>query len=359
MSPSPTPAKRRAVFVVGSGRSGTSTVAGALRTLGMHVPQPEVAADDTNPKGFGEPQWVVDLHTELLQRCNVQVSDARPQAWFDAGKLAQFDPLRTRLTTWLEGQFAEASELVVKDPRLAWFVGLWRAAALRCDAAPAYITMLRPVTEVVGSKQKYYGGGDRTAGDVQRTAAWVNMMLHTERATRGSQRRFVRYADLLEDWTVPIFGAGQEFDLVAVQTAQANDIRAVHGFIDPSLRRVQLTWDDVDVPRRLREIAEESWQHLDRLADESAGGGDQPAVHDVLDQLRAAYGEYYGEAEALAQSTALASFRSGQAKAREELPALSGGASGGFSHRLRSLVPARARRWARRMLARGSGQERA
>ena len=100
--------KRRVVFVVGSGRSGTSTMSGALQTLGMHVPQPEVVADETNPKGFGEPQWVVDLHTELLQRCNVAVSDARPAAWFEAGKLANIERLRTRLHTWLEEQFAEA-----------------------------------------------------------------------------------------------------------------------------------------------------------------------------------------------------------------------------------------------------------
>ncbi len=83
-------------------------MSGALQTLGMHVPQPEVVADETNPKGFGEPQWVVDLHTELLQRCNVAVSDARPAAWFEAGKLANIERLRTRLHTWLEEQFAEA-----------------------------------------------------------------------------------------------------------------------------------------------------------------------------------------------------------------------------------------------------------
>ena len=93
--------------MVGSGRSGTSTMSGALQTLGMHVPQPEVVADETNPKGFGEPQWVVDLHTELLQRCNVAVSDARPAAWFEAGKLANIERLRTRLHTWLEEQFDE------------------------------------------------------------------------------------------------------------------------------------------------------------------------------------------------------------------------------------------------------------
>jgi hypothetical protein len=345
------PPKRRVVFVVGSGRSGTSTMSGALQTLGMHVPQPEVLADETNPKGFGEPQWVVDLHTELLQRCNVAVSDARPAAWFEAGKLANIERLRTRLHTWLEEQFAEAPELVVKDPRLAWFLGLWRSAALRCEAAPAYVTMLRPVTEVVGSKQRYYS---TRFGEIDRTAAWVNMMLHTERATRGSQRAYVRYEDLLTDWTIPLFGIGQRFDLFAVKSASANDIRKVHQFIDPDLRRVQLTWDDVEVPARLRDIAEESWAALDKLADD---GGDRPDVHATLDEMRAAYASFYEEAEAIASSTALASRREGYADGAAGRPPMRTPkeAPSGIErvpHGLRALVPASARRGLRKAIGR-------
>jgi hypothetical protein len=350
------PPKRRVVFVVGSGRSGTSTMSGALQTLGMHVPQPEVLADETNPKGFGEPQWVVDLHTELLQRCNVAVSDARPAAWFDAGKLANIERLRTRLHTWLEEQFAQAEltggpELVVKDPRLAWFLGLWRSAALRCEAAPAYVTMLRPVTEVVGSKERYYA---TRFGEIDRTAAWVNMMLHTERATRGSARAFVRYEDLLRDWTIPLFGIGQRFDLFAVKSASANDVRRVHQFIDPTLRRVQLTWDDVEVPPRLRDIAEESWQALNKLADE---GGDRPDVHATLDEMRAAYAAFYEEAEAVASSTALASRREGYADGAAGRPPMGQALDGArgvdrIPHGLRALVPASARRGIRRAIGR-------
>jgi hypothetical protein len=347
------PAKRRVVFVVGSGRSGTSTMSGALQTLGMHVPLPEVLADETNPQGFGEAQWVVDLHNELLQRCNVGVSDARPAAWFEAGKLATLEPLRSRLHTWLGSQFDEAEslgvgpELVVKDPRLAWFLGLWRSAALRCEATPAYVTMLRPVTEVVGSKQRHYWAN--RFGEVDRTAAWVNMMLHTERATRGSARAFVRYEDLLADWTIPLFRIGQEFDLFAVKSASANDIRRVHQFIDPDLRRVQLTWDDVDVPARLRDIAEESWQGLNKLADE---GGDRPDVHASLDELRAAYAAFYDEAEAISSSTALAERRQGYADGSAGRPPMMSRGVDRIPHGLRSMVPAGARRGLRKALGR-------
>jgi hypothetical protein len=327
---------RRVVFVVGSGRSGTSTMAGALQALGMHVPQPEVRADETNPKGFAESKWVVDLHTELLQRCNVQVSDARPAAWYETGKASASGITRARLTEWLGPQFTPArvleglevpavEELVVKDPRLAWFLGLWKSAALRCDAQASYVTMLRHVTEVVGSKQRYYAPGPSAISrggsafsEVQRTAAWVNMMLHTERATRGATRAFVRYDDLLTDWTIPVFRLGQALDLHRVQEASANDVRKVHQFIDPDLKRVQTTWDDVEVPGRLREIAEETWRALSKLAEPD---GDTPDVHALLDEVRESYVAFYDEAEAVAQSSVLAARREGRQQALEERPA--------------------------------------
>src|SRR4051794_1812201 len=320
--------KRRVAFVVGSGRSGTSTMAGALQALGMHVPQPEGRADETNPKGVAESTWVVDLHTELLQRCHVQVSDARPTAWFETGKVSASGITRARLTEWLGPQFQPArtteageqpaiEELVVKDPRLAWFIGLWKAAALRCDAQASYVTMLRHVTEVVGSKKRYYAPGQTGSAfsEVQRTAAWVNMMLHTERATRGATRAFVRYDDLLSDWTIPVFRLGQDLDLRRVQEASANDIRKVHQFIDPDLKRVQTTWDDVEVPGRLREIAEETWRGLGKLGEPD---GDTPDVHALLDEVREAYVAFYDEAEAVAQSSVIAARRQGQAEGRQQ-----------------------------------------
>lgn len=349
---------RRVVYVVGSGRSGTSTMAGTLRTLGLTVPQPEVAADSTNPKGFGEPQWLVDTHDELLKRSGVQVSDARPRAWLDAGKVTTDHALRERVTAWLGEQLERDDELVLKDPRASWFLGLWRAAAERSGATTAYVTMLRPVTEVVGSKQKYY---DARQGGVTRTAAWVNMMLGTERATRGERRAFVRYGDMLSDWTVPVFALGEQFDLHGVKTAMASDIAAVHSFIDPSLRRVTLTWDDVVVPAPLRELADETWAVLDALAEP---GGDTVAAHETCDQLRVAYGEMYSEAEAFAASSVLAARRDGVRQGREEASRPAGGAAGGAAdraadrsadrvpHAVRALVPPAARTKIRKVIGR-------
>src|SRR5690606_18776539 len=154
------------------------TLAGILSLLGMHVPQPEVEADASNPRGFSEPGWAVEAHDAWLREAAVQVSDSRPGAWFETGRISAREPARVRVADWLESHFAEHPELVVKDPRLSWFLGLWRVAAIRTGATPVFATMLRPPAEVVGSKQKYYAN---RLGSAHLAASWLNMLLHTEK----------------------------------------------------------------------------------------------------------------------------------------------------------------------------------
>src|SRR6187551_1860068 len=96
-----TPARRSLVLVAGSGRSGTSLFTGILQRLGFYVPQPEVPADATNPRGFAESQWVVDFHTRLLAKAAVQVSDARPTAWSYTAEAALDEGAHEELGSWL------------------------------------------------------------------------------------------------------------------------------------------------------------------------------------------------------------------------------------------------------------------
>ena len=323
--PGPTEVERRIVFVAGSGRSGTSLMSGILKNLGLHVPEPEVSADQTNPKGFGEPQWVVDFHDTLLRRVNVHPGDGRPGAWFDAGRAGMFEPNRSELTDWLRGQFEEADSLVIKDPRISWFLSLWRVAAVRAGATTSTITMLRPPAEVVGSKNTYYGG---RLDDVSRLAGWTNVMLFTERATRSSRRGFVRYHDLLSDWTSTVVRMGEELELPEITNAETAMMQEVHAFVDPQLRRVKHTWDDLSVPENLRELAQGTWEQLNLLAEP---GGDVPGVHGKLDELRRAYGDLYAEAEALARSSVEAAgpvYVRDQEKARAEEAAAAYAAAG-------------------------------
>ncbi len=350
---------RKVVFVAGAGRSGTSTMSGLLRIMGLHVPQPEIVADQTNPKGFGEPKWVVEHHDRLLKQALVQVSDARPEAWFETGRIATLEPERIRTTDWLASHFAVGRELVVKDPRLSWFLPLWRVAAIRNGASPDFVTMLRPPAEVVGSKQTYYAN---RLGSAHLAASWLNMLLHTERGTRtepgapgAGGRVFVRYADLLDDWTRTTMHVGQALQLEGVLHADSEQIREGHRFVDPSLRRITQTLDDLNLPARLHELVADTWAELNKLADP---GGDTPEAHATLDQLREGYVDLYAEAEAISRSSVVAAEQRTRRQVQNEGPgagAVPPGERHGadrIPHNVRAMIPPSVRTSLRKLAGR-------
>jgi len=358
--PDPMSYDRKVLFVAGAGRSGTSTMAGLMKIMGLHVPQPEVEPDETNPKGFAEPAWAVEHHSRLLREAVVQVSDSRPDAWFETGRVSTREPERIKTAEWLEGHFVVNPELVVKDPRLSWFLSLWRVAAIRCGATPVFATMLRPPSEVVGSKQKYYAN---RLGSAHLAASWLNMLLHTERATRESVadggRVFIRYGDLLDDWTKAVMYTGEQLGLQHILHAKSERIRDAHRFVDPGLRRVSGSLDDLGLPKRLHELVADTWTELNKLADE---GGDTPEVHEALDQLREGYVELYEESEAISRSSVVAAEQ--KTRRGREKPGKEGGADAPVDsadpayvadripHGLRAAIPPGVRRGLRRAVGR-------
>jgi hypothetical protein len=316
---------RRLILVVGVGRSGTSLLAGILGQLGFHIPQPEVQADETNPRGFGEPRWVVDFHTRLLRERRVTVNDARPAAWELTGRAAEIPAVRAELRDWVAGQLREAGVVVLKDPRTAWFLPLWTRCAADLGVSTSFATMLRHPAEIVSSARKSYGTWQTEAS---RTAACLNVLLETEHATRGAQRAFVRYEDLLADWVGEVARVGRALEVPAL--ASVERVPEVDRFVDPTLHRNRVRWDELDVPAHLRDLAEDAWGRAQALTAE-----DTPAVRASLDEVRAAYRELYAEAEAIAQSSVTAA-KPRRRRAQEPTPSL--------RIRLARRVPVRYRR---------------
>jgi hypothetical protein len=303
------------VLVAGSGRSGTSLFSGILQRLGYTVPHPEVPADETNPRGFAESQWVVDFHTRLLRQARVQTSDARPAASLKTAQVGFAPEVHGELRAWLERQLDTADDLVIKDPRLSWFLPLWRRCAEEIGGAPRFITMLRHPGAVVDSKQRHYGVRQ---GEVARAAGWVHQSLFTERATRESPRAFVRYDDLLEDWTEVIARVGQALDLERIRDAPVNAMREVHAFVDQRLSRSRADWGSAEIPAQLRSQADEAWELLARLPD--AEPVEEQEIMARLDELREAYVRLYAEAEALVYSSLVALRSARPPKPRPSLP---------------------------------------
>jgi hypothetical protein len=310
----------RVVVVAGSGRSGTSTIAGVLKSAGLLIPPPEVPGNRTNPRGFFEPRWAVEFQTRLLRRASVVLTDARPAAFDLSAAAAEADEVRHEVGGWVRDHLAQCPELVVKDPRNSWFLPMWRRAAADAGAEVAFLTMLRHPAEVVGSKDKYYkntsAGESPRQAQTTRVASWLNVALFTEATTRDARRTFVLYNDLLDDWRGVLARVVDELalergrDLTEAQAAEIDE------FVDPGLRRVRTEWSDIDCPDDVRELAQEVWDLNVVLA--RSGGFDADA-EGRLDELRERYVRMYVDAEALAQSSAEDARRAGSRKGRRNL----------------------------------------
>jgi hypothetical protein len=279
--------RRNAVLVLGAQASGPATVAGVLGILGMRPPTLEQGADD----------WITEMHERLLARANVATDDARPEAWFDAGRMSTQDQNRERVERWLDGVFTDdVDEIVIEDPGLPWFLELWAGAAARIDVDVAYVLTISPPTHVISSRRD-----DRSP--LGQAISWLNLVLHTERATRGSRRMAIRITDLVEDWTVPIYTLGEQWELRSVVEANARDLRAVHDYVD-QVPRPGPTGELV-LPEPVQTLVQSTGAALDRLAE----GKDDDLLHRDFDDLRVAFIELYEQAAEIADSSVRAAER--------------------------------------------------
>ncbi len=337
--------RRVLVLVTGSMRSGTSSLAGSLKLLGFHVPQPEVPASPRNPKGHFEPHWVIRFHKRVLRRALVRPSDSSPEARSRVRSVLGQSGLTGDLRRWLGEQ--PEPRLVVKDPHASWLIDTWQELSAASGLDLRLLTAIRHPAEVVGSQDLTWGHRrteqQRLVKETSNVAAWLNVALVTERLGREAPRAFVRYAELIDDWRVALGRVSAQLDL----GLDLDPDRAGHEldqWLDPAMRRSQLTWDDLAVPGWLRDLAQDAWDQLNVLVDDPR----DPGAMTRMDEIRASYDARYAEAVAVSLDEARHRERLGSRKA-----------SAKFRERLRQESapqdPAPSGRWPQRVAARLRG----
>lgn len=286
------------VIVTGSGRSGTSSVAGTLKRLGLHIPQPEVEADERNPRGYYEPLWVAEFHKVFLDNIPVRTIDSRP----DAGDIAMAEvtpELESELRGWLAAELASQpadAVIAIKETRAYWVFPLWLRVAADVGAEVTSLTMLRHPAQVVRSRDSAYlaerSDTFRRQREIANVAAWMNSVFETERATRGNARAFVPYYDLIGDWRVAMsLACGQ----LGLDPGPLTAPHPVDDFLTASLNRSGAEWDGLMIPPALIEMAERTWVAAHVLVEKPE---DAEAMAE-LDRLRVEYVALYESSAAI------------------------------------------------------------
>jgi hypothetical protein len=190
-----------AILILGMHRSGTSAIARTLSLLGAGLPADLVDPNEGNPLGHWEPRGIVELNDRMLSDAGSDVYsavDISPN-WFDSEKAAAFV---IEAASVVETSFQNQPLIVVKDPRVAVLLPIWRKAfeklAYRCvDVLP-----LRDPGLVAASLRRRhlqtiaYDAWPSPRGE----AVWLRYTLAALKGTRSTPRFFLRYTDLLSDW---------------------------------------------------------------------------------------------------------------------------------------------------------------
>jgi hypothetical protein len=124
----------RNVFVLGSGRSGTSLAAGLLAGAGYHIGDRPIRPTAANPKGFFESEAIEEINERILSKI-VPAKPRRLRRWFRRrpGKgqywLARV-PLDARLRGDPEveariGEQIHRGPFCFKDPRFCYTLPVW------------------------------------------------------------------------------------------------------------------------------------------------------------------------------------------------------------------------------------------
>ena len=206
----------RNVLVLGSGRSGTSLLAGALARAGYHVGADLVPASHANPTGFFEDREVNAINESLL----LQVTPRRPPGapppdsdddspwgpntlwgwrWLARVPLGTPVPLPALLRPRLEAALA-TRPFALKDPRFCVTLDAWRpllpddAAFLCVFREPARTA--RSIVQM-GAEGVYLHGYQLSFAEA--VDLWTLTHRHVLAARRAPERwRFVHFDQLLD-----------------------------------------------------------------------------------------------------------------------------------------------------------------
>lgn len=226
--------QKRVLIVLGIARSGTSAITKALEVLGVTLPeQSQVSFNKFNEKGYWEDQDFFFFNLELLRAlgplenrrrnilmlCEQEVSFLCEQGFLE--KASQLVLQKTR----------GAAPIALKGATFSTLLPFWKKVFLELNIEASFVIALRNPYHVAASiqaSQEIIGKQD----DEKSFWIWISYMLIFSEQTRGYQRLFVDYEELLKNPGAQIERMARVFQWNPQAALQQNYI---HEFIDRSL----------------------------------------------------------------------------------------------------------------------------
>lgn len=220
---------------------------GALQLLGVNFGEHLFPPGKDNEKGYWEHPEIIALHDELLHSLGSRWDDDKPlpSDWVEREITRD---VRSRLVEILENDFAHSSLFGMKDPRMCRLMPLWFPIFQTMRLEPRFVLVVRHPWEVAESLAK------RDAIDHPKSyLLWLNHVLQAESATRGHERAFVCYEEMIHD---PVAILGELRKQLGGNLLAPSGVRtSLRDFLLPSLRHHQFKQEAEKLGQSVPKIA--------------------------------------------------------------------------------------------------------
>ncbi len=140
---------KKAVFIIGPGRCGSSCLAGTLKILGLNLGTHLLGPNKKNEKGHFEDTRTVKLNHAIIHE--LKATRSKLINWENEKNIEQ---LITRIEMHLQESFNGCAIFGVKNPDLTMLLPLYIRAAQNLGYTPKIIMALRNPREIVASFER-------------------------------------------------------------------------------------------------------------------------------------------------------------------------------------------------------------
>ncbi|HDL01847.1 MAG TPA: hypothetical protein ENH23_06415, partial [candidate division Zixibacteria bacterium] len=243
--------EQRTIVILGMHRSGTSAITRVINYLGVDLGPSLLSDSEDNETGFWEHTEIVQLNEWLLQISGSCWEDVclLPAEWWRSEAIV---PIKQAMIEIIKKDFSMSPLWAIKDPRICRVLPVWHSIFTEISVIPLYLIVVRDPREIASSLMK------RNSFTLEKSyLLWVTYMFEAERWTRGHNRVFISYKDLLDDWreVVEIIENSMQ---IQWPVRKLEIEHKIDDFLDPALRHHKTTQNlkesDLNIDIRLAQV---------------------------------------------------------------------------------------------------------
>ncbi|MFQ5633750.1 MAG: sulfotransferase family protein, partial [Gammaproteobacteria bacterium] len=258
MRPSP---GRRAVLVLGAGRSGTSIVTRALQAVGVDLGNDFKPPSRKNPTGFFEDRALLGLSKKLRRRLGLRPDSLRlldDAVWTSP----EIMPLYDEFEAMISGRFGHTPVWGFKYGRTMRLLPFWLRLLARMDISPSYVMPIRSPLSVARSRARL---DSHRGGQENSDLEWlVNVVPYFERI-RGANLVVVDYDRLVQHPVDQLRRMAERLNLPITDQTMRDIREFADSFLKRGLRHTRFTIDDLDRADDINVLVRDAYRWLDRL----------------------------------------------------------------------------------------------